>query len=278
MTEPAALSATIDGLNRLLSDTLSPELQRQEVAIEAFLSQAREARDRLHAAVEHTEAELTAPFDAAADGLQQVEALLDSLVVAALEPAISPTAELFQGECAKAEASLGDARQQFTDIHNALADARAASETAATDAERGVAELIQQMGTACQALEEAVQLAIGRLDGVGEHVDTAVASVESALGELQALVEQRIEALQSRADDSIQQSDAAVGGMHEDTRRQLDELVGNARGILESLAEAAEKISDLFGGDVGELLDKVDELLEIIEQIRPLLEIVKQWT
>lgn len=278
MSEPAVLSATIDGLNRMLSDTLGPELQRQEAAIEAFLSEAREVRERLHAAVDRTEAELTAPFDAADDGLQQVEALLDSIVVPALEAATSPTSELVQGECAKAEASLGDARQRFVGIHEALAEGRAASEAALSEAERVVAELAQQMVTACQALEQAVKVAIERLDGEGERVDTAVASVEAALGELQELFEQLIEALHSRADDSIQQSDDAVGRMHDDTRRTLDELVGNARDVLEALSAAAKKISEMFDGDVGELLDKVQGLLKIIEQIRPLLEVVEQWT
>jgi uncharacterized phage infection (PIP) family protein YhgE len=278
MSEPPALSASIDGLNRMLSDTLGPELQRQEAAIEEFLRYAQQARERLHATIERTEEELTAPFDAADEGLRQIEGLLDGLVVPALEQATSPTAELFLGESAKASASVEDARHHFESIHTALADAQQASESATSKAERGVAELNQQVEASCRKLQETVQMVSGRLDSTKELVETGVSSIEGGLDELRKLVEQRLEALQSLVNESMQQSDVAVAQMHEDTRRALDDLCGNAKEILESLSAAAQKISELFDGEVDEILDKVEYLLKVIEQIRPLLEIVEQWT
>lgn len=278
MSEPAALSATIDGLNRLLSDTLNPELERQEVALEAFLAHARQAREKLRAAVDHAEAELTPPLHAAEDGLQRIEDVLDATVVSAREPATTPIAELFLAEAGKSQTGVDHTRQQFEGILAALGDAYSASKTATAEGARGIEELTRLVAEACGSLEEAVQLTVERLDGARERIDEAVASIEEGLGELQQLIGQRLDDLQSRADATMLENDETITRVHEDTRKALEDLCAGAGEILNALAEAGRKISELFDGEAGKILDKVQELLKIIEQIRPLLEVVKQWT
>ncbi|MDN4547179.1 hypothetical protein [Pseudomonas sp. C32] len=278
MSEPAEFSATIEGFNRLLSDNLGPELQRQEIAIEVFLSEARQVRERLHAAMERVGAELTAPFDAAYENLNQVEALLDSLVIPALEPATSPTAALFQTESGKASKGVNDVRQSFGGIQQALSEAQKSSKDATAEAERGVGELVRQLEIAWQALDQAVQVMVSLLNEAGERIGTAETRLGDSLGVLQQLVEQHLDALQSHADESMQQADAGIAKMSNDASRAMDDFCGNAEEILDSLTATAEKVSELFDGEASELLDKVQDLQQVIEQIRPLLEVVKQWT
>lgn len=278
MSEPAEISATIEGFNRLLSDNLGPELQRQEMAIEEFLREARQVRERLHATMEHVDAELTAPFDVADENLNQIEALLDSLVIPALEQATSPTAALFQTESGKASKGVNDVRHNFGEIQQALSQAHKSSKDATAEAERGIGEIVRQLEITWRALDQAVQVAVSLLNEAGERIGTEETRLGDSLGVLQQLVEQRLDVLQSHANESMQHADAGITKMSHDASRAIDDFCGSAGEVLDSLSATAEKVSELFDGEASELLDKVQDLQQVIEQIRPLLEAVKQWT
>jgi chromosome segregation ATPase len=277
MSEAPDVAATIDGLNRLLSDRLAPELARQEAAIEHFLDEARQARERVHAVVAQAETELTAPFDAADQVMDEFEALLD-LLGTALDPAETANTALFDSEIGDVGSRLDDAKQRFLAVEQVLCEGRGNSEAAATTADGEIEQLIGAIEAACDQLAQAAEQAGEHLDGARDRIDRAVTTLDTALGEMQEAVNKGLEALEKHVDDEAKYVAATVTDMLDTAREAIGDFCGTSDEVLGDLSGAADKLSELFGGEAKEILDKVKELLAVIEKIRPLLEAVEQWT
>lgn len=277
MSEAPDVAATIDGLNRLLSDSLAPELARQEAAIEHFLDEARRARERIHVVLVQVEIELTTQFDTADQALDEFDGLIDQLVTA-LEPAETANTALFESEIGDAGGRLEDAKQRFLAVEQALGEGRGTSETAATLADVEVERLIGAIEAACDQLAQGAEQASDRLDNARSQIEHAVITLDTALGEMQEAVARGLDALEKNIDDETKEVVGTVTDMLDSAREAISDFCGNSDEVLGDLSGAADKLSELFGGEAKEILDKVKELLKVIEQIRPLLEAVEQWT
>jgi hypothetical protein len=277
MSETFDASATIDSLNRLLSDSLAPELQRQEVAIGHFLDEARQARDRIHAVMVQAESELIAQFDTADGALQEFDSVLDQLATA-LEPSEIANADLFEKEISDAGGRLEEAKQRFLAVEQTLGERREESEAAASTAHGEVEQLIGMIGAACDQLSQGAEQAGDRLDGARGQIEQAVTALDTALGEMQDAVARSLEALEKNVDDETKEITGTVTEMLDSARETISDFCATSSDVMGDLSAAADSLSMLFGTEAKGLLDKVKELLKVIEQIRPLLEAVEQWT
>lgn len=277
MSEDLDLSATIDGLNRLLSDSLAPELQRQETALERLLEEARQAREHIRGMIEQAEVEVTSPFDAADTGLDQIDGLFDDLG-SSLDQVEAAHVSLFQAEIGKAIDRVDETTSQFETIENALNDARGVSEAAMTAAEGQLNQLLGTIEAACRAFANGASEASERLHGASERIEQSVSATDAALQELQTLVDSSLDELQTKVGDEIEEVGSTVNEMLETARQAIGEFCEASDNVLGDLSHTADQLSELFDGKANEILDKVQDLLEVIEKIRPLLEAVEQWT
>lgn len=277
MNEAIDVAATIDGLNRLLSDSLAPELQRQEVAIGQFLDEARQARLRIHSVLEKTESELTAQFDTADHALEEFDSVLDQLATA-LEPLEIANADLFEKEIGDAGGQLDEAKRRFLAVEQALGEGREESEAAASTADVEVKQLIGMIEAACDQLSQGAEQAGERLDGARGQIEQAVTTLDIALGEMQEAVARGLEALEKNVDDETMEVAGSVTEMLDSAREAISDFCTTSSEVMGDLSAAADSLSMLFGTEAKGILDKVKELLKVIEQIRPLLEAVEQWT
>lgn len=271
------LSATIDGLNRVLSESLAPELARQETAIERFLDEARQARERIHSVLVKTESEIAAQFDSADHALEEFDSVLDQLATA-LEPSEIANADLFEKEISDAGGRLGEAKRRFLAVEQALGEGREESEAAASTAHGEVEQLIGMIEAACDQLSQGAEQAGDRLDGARGQIEQAVTALDAALGEMQDAVARSLEALEKNVDDETKEVAGTVTEMLDSAREAISDFCATSSEVMADLSAAADSLSTLFGTEAKAILDKVKELLKVIEQIRPLLEAVEQWT
>lgn len=147
----------------------------------------------------------------------------------------------------------------------------------------------QAIQAAVAALLAAVQAGIGGLQQAQAALDAQfgafdqqsvahLAATQTALQDFMALLDQRYT-------DTDQLLLAETGSTLERSRELLQEtaeqLAQGAAGVSQALSlfgEQGRQVGAVLDGSVGEVLDRIQEVLRLLEQIRPLLDAIDQLT
>lgn len=249
-------------------EQLDQRIEAEEAAFEALADQYQEGLKGLHGRVEQGGAEVTAELDA----LQSVIDAEANRVFEVIEQ-VSQASSTFDDVIAQGE-------QQFSDLQAELLAALDETERLVEDASRVLSE----------HLDGLAQVTGDLLDTAGQGVDAVVQAIgdfgkarDAVFEELGALMQQVADALGQR--DSVLLSD--WGSSIEQLGQGADQLFvqdlgSSLRSDADQLAQAlgflqgnADRLSDVFGGDVGDLLNALKEISGLIERIKPLLEQVE---
>lgn len=249
-------------------EQLDQRIEADEAAFAALADQYQEGLKGLHGRVEQGGAEVTAELDA----LQSVIDAEANRVFEVIEQ-VSQASSTFDDVIAQGE-------QQFSDLQAELLAALDETERLVEDASRVLSE----------HLDGLAQVTGDLLDTAGQGVDAVVQAIgdfgkarDAVFDELGALMQQVADALGQR--DSVLLSD--WGSSIEQLGQGADQLFvqdlgSSLRSDADQLAQAlgflqgnADRLSDVFGGDVGDLLNALKEISGLIERIKPLLEQVE---
>lgn len=249
-------------------EQLDQRIEADEAAFEALADQYQEGLKGLHGRVEQGGAEVTAELDA----LQSVIDAEASRVFEVIEQ-VSQASSTFDDVIAQGE-------QQFSDLQAELLAALDETERLVEDASRVLSEHLDRLA----------QVTGDLLDTAGQGVDAVVQAIGD-FGKARDAVFEELGALMQQVADALGQSDSVLlsdwGSSIEQLGQGADQLFvqdlgSSLRSDADQLAQAlgflqgnADRLSDVFGGDVGDLLNALKEISGLIEQIKPLLEQVE---
>ena len=249
-------------------EQLDQRIETDEAAFEALADQYQEGLQGLRGRVEQGGAEVTAELDA----LQSVIDAEASRVFEVIEQ-VSQASSTFDDVIAQGE-------QQFSDLQAELLAALDETERLVEDASRVLSE----------HLDGLAQVTGDLLDTAGQGVDAVVQAIGD-FGKARDAVFEELGALMQQVADALGQSDSVLlsdwGSSIEQLGQGADQLFvqdlgSSLRSDADQLAQAlgflqgnADRLSDVFGGDVGDLLNALKEISGLIEQIKPLLEQVE---
>jgi len=249
-------------------EQLDQRIEADEAAFEALADQYQEGLKGLHGRVEQGGAEVTAELDA----LQSVIDAEANRVFEVIEQ-VSQASSTFDDVIAQGE-------QQFSYLQAELLAALDETERLVEDASRVLSE----------HLDGLAQVTGDLLDTAGQGVDAVVQAIGD-FGKARDAVFEELGALMQQVADALGQSDSVLlsdwGSSIEQLGQGADQLFvqdlgSSLRSDADQLAQAlgflqgnADRLSDVFGGDVGDLLNALKEISGLIERIKPLLEQVE---
>jgi len=249
-------------------EQLDQRIETDEAAFEALADQYQEGLKGLRGRVEQGGAEVTAELDA----LQSVIDAEANRVFEVIEQVSQASSEF--------DDVISQGEQQFTDLQAELLAALDETERLVEDASRVLSEHLDRLA----------QVTGDLLDTAGQGVDAVVHAIGD-FGKARDAVFEELGALMQQVADALGQSDSVLlsdwGSSIEQLGQGADQLFvqdlgSSLRSDADQLAQAlgflqgnADRLSDVFGGDVGDLLNALKEISGLIERIKPLLEQVE---
>lgn len=249
-------------------EQLNQRIEADEAAFEALADQYQEGLKGLRGRVEQGGAEITAELDA----LQSVIDAEANRVFEVIEQ-VSQASSTFDDVITQGE-------QQFSDLKAELLAALDETERLVEDASRVLSEHLDRLA----------QVTGDLLDTAGQGVDAVVQAIGD-FGKARDAVFEELGALMQQVADALGQSDSVLlsdwGSSIDQLGQGADQLFvqdlgSSLRSDADQLAQAlgflqgnADRLSDVFGGDVGDLLNALKEISGLIERIKPLLEQVE---
>ncbi|MCK6394552.1 hypothetical protein [Zoogloea sp.] len=249
-------------------EQLDQRIEADEAAFEALADQYQEGLKGLRGQVEQGGAEVTAELDA----LQSVIDAEANRFFEVIEQ-VSQASSTFDDVIAQGE-------QQFSDLQAELLAALDETERLVEDASRVLSEHHDRLA----------QVTGDLLDTAGQGVDAVVQAIGD-FGKARDAVFEELGALMQQVADALGQSDSVLlsdwGSSIEQLGQGADQLFvqdlgSSLRSDADQLTQAlgflqgnADRLSDVFGGDVGDLLNALKEISGLIERIKPLLEQVE---
>jgi chromosome segregation ATPase len=227
--------------------SLAEELQQATSTIGGLKEQAEVVEAQVKEAVGHVKVQLDSlksKVESSMEALQtegdQVSARLEPLTqqIEAFEGTLDSCLEATQGEIAEIQAVVVTVTSSFSDRSN---------------------QLVEDFNTFEQGIQAKLETLVEQFASLVEHGTQQLQDLETLLdtvsGETLTAVNQKLT---------------------EELLGSLTQSAGGLRDAIGGLSQVGESSKDLLDGEVGEILDKVSAVTDMIEDIKPVLDLVQK--
>ena len=258
-----------------LAETHQPAVAHLQQGLDASVESTGQVLDQLEAALDHLHA----------SALQQIQQLSDKLhagfqqtteAAKALHQEVDALTHEIDGYAAK----VGDATRAIKSTHDTLSHALDQAESVAkqhgdqavqtlstwtAQIVSGLADLEQHHGDIGHALEAIVQSSDKHFGDIHQGFEQLVQGAEQ---HVQAVGQQ----VTSHVADAASHTDQTY---HQDAASRLQGGVQQVLGVVQAFSDAGHAVGEVFNGTTGQVIQKVEQIANLLKQIEPLIALVK---
>lgn len=251
-----ALADVVDKLN-----DLQKHIQDASHELEAMESKAEE---RVH--------QLTASLDQLVSSLhEQVENA--TAEVTEYESFIEQTIQAAQENKSNREEHDQNAHDKLTALREALDEATGHVDEQVANSSTALEQLDSEADNFTQTLQDLLDEITQSVADFEDHIAQRIQEFEDSAEQFIQTLGEGLEEMVNTAGDHAHQASTDIEQMLSgDFLGQMEELAGMLNDGLQAVEDYLEKPLDILDGQVGDILDKVHEAMELFDTIKPILE------
>jgi hypothetical protein len=276
VTNSAVLAGSIQGLGQLLTEKLAPALVEQEEALTTYLERAQQARAHLRTQFDEAKARLGESLEFALNAIQTVPVAFDSTVA----PLSETTGDVLKQSSPKFVAvtdRIGEVHDGFESTKQVLDSSSTQNVSAAEQLNGLTRQILADLAKQCELLRAAA-------DQPQQTLTQARSALESSTGALsqqwagfleghKSELSKLVASLAEKIKASQEQLDQHRNGVNQKAQSGLEQ----SQEQLVKLGGIASDIHTVFAGKSSHILSDVQGLLKLVDEIKPLIDLVKKF-